>query len=56
MDPVLLVILEKKLSRFTLPEILSLSALTGHKCTLICLLLPKKYDGKSEELSANACP
>lgn len=42
MDPVLLVILEKILSRFTLPEILS--------------LLPKKYDGKSEELSANACP
>lgn len=52
----LLVILEKNLRRFTLSDILSLSALTGHKRPLIGLLLPKKFDGKSEELCANACP
>lgn len=47
-------ILEKNAARFNFSAVLSLSASTGQECTLICLPLPKKHDGKSEELSDNA--
>lgn len=55
-DYLVWMVLEKISARFILSEVLSPSASTGRECTLICLPLPKKCDGKLEELCANSCP